>query len=152
MHMSSLLLASLLLTASVSRPEGEAPVAPATTDQTQPAPTDPASWGNDPKATEETGKRASGGMADILPMIVIMGVLFYFMILRPQKREEKARKEMLSALAKNDHVVTASGIHGVIASVTDEEIVLKVDESKDVRIRFSRSAIARRVDEAAEKK
>ena len=76
------------------------------------------------------------------PMIAIMGLVFYFMVWRPQRREEKKKKEMLANLKKNDHVVTASGIHGVVANVTDSEVVLKVDESQDVRIKFSRSAVA----------
>lgn len=78
-----------------------------------------------------------------LPMLIILGLVMYFLVIRPQRREERARKEMLLQLKKNDHVVTGSGIHGVVANVTDDEVILKVDESKDVRIRFSRSAVAR---------
>ena len=98
---------------------------------------------------EEQKQAASsgGGLADMLPMFVIMGALFYFMILRPQNKEKKQREEMLNALQKNDHVVTHSGIYGVVANVAGDDVVLKVDESKDVRIKFAKSAIARKVSD-----
>jgi preprotein translocase subunit YajC len=83
-------------------------------------------------------------------MILMMGVLFavfYFLIIRPQRKREKERQakreEMLSALSKNDHVVTIGGIHGVISSVSADEVTIKVDERSDVRMRFSRDAISR---------
>ena len=88
----------------------------------------------------------------MIPLLAMMGVIFYFMILRPQNREKKQREEMLNDLQKNDHVVTHAGIHGVVASVNAEDIVLKVDEAKDVRIRFARSAVARKVSDEAEEK
>ena len=50
---------------------------------------------------------------------------------------------MLKALKKNDHVVSIGGIRGIVLNVTDEEVVVKVDEKGDVRIRFSREAISK---------
>jgi preprotein translocase subunit YajC len=50
---------------------------------------------------------------------------------------------MLSKLKKNDHVVTIGGIHGTIVAVRDKEIVLKVDESSNLKLKFARSAIAK---------
>lgn len=80
----------------------------------------------------------------LVPMMILFG-LFYIIFFRPQKKQEKARREMLKELEKNDKVVTIGGIHGVVANIRrDEKVVtLKVDESGNVRIRVSRSAISR---------
>lgn len=85
-------------------------------------------------------------------MLVIMGVLFYFMVWRPQRKEEKKRKEMLDALRKNDAVLTSSGMYGTVTNVSGDEVTVKVDDVKDVRIRFSRSSISRVVEVGQEAK
>ena len=77
------------------------------------------------------------------PMLLILGGIMYFMMIRPQRKEEKVRKEMLSQLKKNDHVLTSGGLYGVVASATDEDVVLKVDESKDIRVKVTRASIAK---------
>jgi preprotein translocase subunit YajC len=96
----------------------------------------------------------------MIPMILGIGV-FYLLLIRPQnkKRKEEERRvaDMLKNLTRNDHVMTIGGIHGIVASVTDDEVVLKVDEKSDVRLRVSRHAISKVVTEegkdlAAEKK
>ena len=81
------------------------------------------------------------GIVGMLFPLVLVGIVFYFLILRPQQRERKQREELLSKLKKNDRIVTIGGIIGQVVSVsTDEkEIVIKVDDN--TRIRFRRSAI-----------
>lgn len=81
------------------------------------------------------------GMGSMLPMLLMMGLVFYFLLIRPQSKEKKRRAEMLSAVKKNDRVVTIGGIHGTVVNVKDDEITLKVDESNNTKITFSRSAI-----------
>ncbi len=81
-----------------------------------------------------------GGM--LVPVIAII-LIFYFLLIRPQKKQEKARTEMLKALKKGDRVVTIGGIHGIVTSVRDKGVTLKVDDAGNVRLRFSRSAINR---------
>jgi len=81
------------------------------------------------------------GMASMLPMLLLMGLVFYFLLIRPQSKEKKRRAEMLAAIKKNDRVVTIGGIHGTVVNVKDDEITLKVDESNNTKITFSRSAI-----------
>ena len=83
-------------------------------------------------------------------MFIIMGlifVVFYFLLIRPQRKKEKdrqkQRQEMLGNLRKNDHILTIGGIHGVVGSVTEDEVVIKVDEKGDVRLRMSRDAISK---------
>ena len=90
-------------------------------------------------------QQPGGGQAimQMLILIVPIFVLFYFLLIRPQKKKESERKAMVAALKKNDEVVTVGGIHGVITGLKDEEVTLKVDESTNVKLRMSRSAISR---------
>ena len=95
-------------------------------------------------------------------MFILLGLLFvvfYVLLIRPQQKKERDRKkereEMLKNLTKSDHVVTIGGLHGIVASVTDTDVVLKVDEKNDFRVRFSRDAISKVVtaeDEDAARK
>jgi preprotein translocase subunit YajC len=96
----------------------------------------------------------------LIMMVLVFGV-FYLLVWRPQskkrKDEEKKRQDMLTSLQKSAHVVTIGGIHGIVASVGEDEVVLKIDEKADVRMRVSRSAIHRVIgpegeDEAKGKK
>lgn len=92
---------------------------------------------------QATGKSSSpGGMLSMLLPFILMFVVMYFLILRPQKRKEKDRKQMLSRIKKNDRVVTAGGIHGVVTSVRENEVILRIDDAKDIKVRVDRSALA----------
>ena len=79
-------------------------------------------------------------------------LLFYFLMLRPNQRRERDRKNMLAALKKNDHVVTIGGIKGVVANVKaeDDEVVLRVDDDSGTKLRVILSSIARVVTAAEE--
>lgn len=79
-----------------------------------------------------------------LPFLMI-GLVFYFLMIRPQKREQQTRAEMLTALKKNDRVVTVGGIYGVVSSVQADadEVTLKIDENTNTKLRVTLSSIAR---------
>lgn len=81
--------------------------------------------------------------------LLMMGFIFYFLMIRPQSKERKKREGMLAAIKKNDRVVTIGGIKGTVAMVKDDEITLKVDESTNTKLTFVRSAI-QQVTAAAE--
>jgi preprotein translocase subunit YajC len=85
----------------------------------------------------------SGGTGDIfttlIPFALIIAI-FYFLIIRPQNKKQKETQRMLSALKKGDKIVTIGGIHGVIQSVKEASVVVKVDEN--TKLEFSRSAIS----------
>ncbi len=83
-----------------------------------------------------------------LPFVAI-GVMFYFMFIRPDRRRQAAQAEMIKNLKKNDRVVTAGGIHGIIinASGSDNVVTLKVDEESGTRIRVNRTSISRLLEE-----
>jgi len=83
---------------------------------------------------------ASGSsLFSFLPLVAI-GVIFYFLILRPQNKKQKETQKMLSALKKGDRVVTIGGVHGVIQSVKESTVIIKVDEN--TKLEFNRSAVA----------
>jgi len=80
--------------------------------------------------------------------IVLIFVVFYFLLIRPQKKQQDAHKKMLAALKKNDEIITAGGIHGVIANVKDATVTLKVDDN--VKIEIQKSGIASVKKQASE--
>lgn len=90
----------------------------------------------------------------VVPFILIIGI-FYFFIIRPQNKKQKETEKMINALKKGDKVVTIGGIHGVVSSVKEKTVIVKVDS--DAKIEFNRSAIAsvisdKPVEKAASKK
>ena len=83
---------------------------------------------------------SSGSMMTSLITFGMVIAIFYFMIIRPQRKRDKEAKAMLAAMTKGDKVVTIGGIHGTIVTVKDNTVVIKVDDS--ARIEFSKNAIS----------
>ena len=81
---------------------------------------------------------ASAAAASFL--IVGMFAIFYFLIIRPQKRKEKEQKERLNKLQKGDEVITHSGLYGRIAGITDDIVTLEV--ASQIKIRVTKSSVA----------
>ncbi|CAM3732559.1 hypothetical protein COLU111180_05635 [Cohnella lubricantis] len=77
-------------------------------------------------------------LATLLPF-VLMFVIFYFLLIRPQQRKSKERNSMLRSLKKGDKVTTIGGLHGTIHEITDDTVVLKVNDV--TKLTFERSAI-----------
>ncbi|WP_310600106.1 preprotein translocase subunit YajC [Desulfobulbus sp.] len=91
---------------------------------------------------------APAGMANIVqfvPLILIF-VVFYFLLIRPQQKKAKEHQNYLANLKKGDRVITGGGIHGVIAGLSDTIVTLEVADN--VRIKISRGAIAGSASEA----
>lgn len=76
------------------------------------------------------------GIMGFLPLIVIF-VLFYFMLLRPQMKRAKETKTMLEALQKGDEVITAGGTLGKVVKVTDSFITLEIAENTQIHVQKS---------------
>lgn len=77
--------------------------------------------------------------------VALIGLLYYFMILRPQRQRDTAHKGLLQSMKKNDRVVTIGGIYGVVVNVQrdQDEVTIKVDESNNTKLRVTFNAIAR---------
>ncbi len=89
-----------------------------------------------------------GGISDLLvnmfPFLMI-AVLFYWLMIRPERRKKAGLLEMLQNLKKNDRVVTIGGIFGTVvtASNDSDEITIKIDETTNTKLKMQRNAIAR---------
>jgi preprotein translocase subunit YajC len=81
-------------------------------------------------------------------LILVMVLVFYMLLIRPQRKRSQEHEEMVTKLERGDEVVTIGGVHGVIKRITEDEVVLEVD--KGVKITFARSAISRRVSQPEE--
>lgn len=75
-----------------------------------------------------------GGIMGMLLPIVLFGVIFYFLILRPQKKRQKQQQDMLSSITRGDHIVTAGGFYGTVREVKDDSFIIEVAEGVKVRI------------------
>ncbi|HJC16143.1 MAG TPA: preprotein translocase subunit YajC [Candidatus Fusicatenibacter intestinigallinarum] len=87
---------------------------------------------------------ASGayGMGSMLIWIVVMIAMFYFLLIRPQKKEQKKVQAMLSEMAVGDAVVTTGGFYGIIIDITEEDVIVEFGNNKNCRIPMRKSAIA----------
>ncbi len=91
------------------------------------------------------GDPLGGLLQGFLPFVIIMFAVFYFVVLRPQKREQTRRHEMLATVKKNDRVLTIGGVYGVVTNVHREadEVTIKVDEATNTKLRVTLSSVAR---------
>lgn len=81
-----------------------------------------------------------GGILQLILPFLLVGVMFYFMIIRPQQKQQKERKAMLDSLKKGDKVVTVGGIFGELTALKEDYVTLKVADK--VEIKLSRSGIS----------
>jgi preprotein translocase subunit YajC len=81
---------------------------------------------------------SAGGFASFIPLVLIF-VVFYFLLIRPQQKQAKQHQAFLSDLKKGHKVVTKGGLHGVITAVNDTVITLEI--AKDISVKVSRDAI-----------
>ncbi|WP_438347090.1 preprotein translocase subunit YajC [Paenibacillus sp. FA6] len=94
-------------------------------------------------ATEASGSGGVGSIFQLIWPFVLMFAIFYFLLIRPQQKKQKARASMLSTLQKGDKVVTIGGLHGKIVEITDDIIVLLVNDA--TKLTFDRSSISQGV-------
>ena len=78
----------------------------------------------------------------ILMYVVIFGVFFYFVMYRPQKKEQKKMNTMLSSLEIGDSILTSSGFYGVVIDITDDTVIVEFGNNKNCRIPMQKSAIS----------
>ena len=86
------------------------------------------------------------GIMDMLPFLLLLAGMFIFMTMGSRKKD-KERKRMLGEMKKNDRVRTIGGIIGTIVEVREKEVLVKIDESNNTRVKFVRDAIAEIVKE-----
>ena len=84
----------------------------------------------------------AGSMITLFLPLVVFFLLMYFMVMRPQKKEQQRVKSMLAAMEVGDSVVTTSGFYGIIIDITDEDVIVEFGNNRNCRIPMRKAAIA----------
>lgn len=84
---------------------------------------------------------SNAAIMNLLPLGLVF-LVFYFLLIKPQKKQQQEHKKMLDALKKNDEVVTTGGIHGVIISVKDSTVMVRIDDTSNAKVEVDKAAIA----------
>jgi len=90
-----------------------------------------------------------GGIMSVLPLMIGMFAIMYFLIIRPQQKQKRERENLLRAIKKGDRVVTSGGLYGTVVGLSEHTVTLKVADQ--VKLDFERSAIGRIVPVAGDK-
>lgn len=77
----------------------------------------------------------------ILIWVVVLGAMFYFMAIRPQKKQQKQQEALMSSLEIGDSVLTTSGFYGVVIDIMDEVIIVEFGSNKNCRIPMKKAAV-----------
>lgn len=90
-------------------------------------------------------------LMSLLPFALI-GVFFYLLVIKPQRREQARRQEMLRNVKKNDRVISTGGIYGVVTNVRPEadRVTIKVDEANNTKLEITLNSIARILGDEAD--
>ena len=83
---------------------------------------------------------ANGTIFTMLYVVVIIG-FFYFILIRPQRKEQKDKQNMLNALAVGDSVLTTAGFYGVVIDMTEDTVIVEFGNNKNCRIPMQKAAI-----------
>jgi len=124
---------------TASPPAGSQPDAEVTTQTTDPA-------GN-PNAGPETTDKPKPSPTSFYIMMALMFVVLYFFMIRGPRQKQKQREQLLKAIKKNDRIQTIGGILGTVVDVRDDEIVIKIDESNNTKMRITRGAVSQVIAE-----
>jgi preprotein translocase subunit YajC len=96
--------------------------------------------------------QAEGGGSGLtlLVPLVLMGVLFYFLLIRPQQRRARAQRDLISSVEVGDEIMTAGGILGTVTAMDDDDELLTVEIAPGTRIRVVKRAVSQRFVEEDE--
>lgn len=93
------------------------------------------------ETAENSTTGGTGSLVFLIVQLVLLGLIFYFLLIRPQKKQQKAMQAMLSTLEKGDSVLTSSGFYGVVIDVMDEVVIVEFGNNKNCRIPMKKSSI-----------
>jgi len=79
------------------------------------------------------------GIIGIMPLLLIF-IVFYFLVIMPQKKQQRKHAEMIKNIKKNDEVVTIGGIHGTVVNIKEKTFVIRVDDN--TKIEIDKTAVA----------
>lgn len=82
---------------------------------------------------------SAGGLASFIPL-VLMFVIFYFLLIRPQQKKTKEHRDMVAGVKKGDRIITSGGIHGQVTAVDDTTVTVEISDK--VRVKLNRANVA----------
>ena len=91
-------------------------------------------------AHAQSGAPGGGGFIELLPLVLIF-VVFYFLLIRPQQKRAKEHKAMVSALTKGDEVVTQGGLLGKVTKIGDSFVSMEITEGTEVKVQRNMIAV-----------
>ena len=83
-----------------------------------------------------------GSLGVIIVYVVVIGLMMYFIAIKPQKKEQKRQQELMDSMEIGDYVLTTSGFYGVIIDITDDDVIVEFGNNKNCRISMQKKAIA----------
>jgi preprotein translocase subunit YajC len=89
------------------------------------------------------GEEGGGFDWTIIIFLVLIFAVFYFLMIRPQRKRQKEQQQLMSELRRGDRVITAGGIYGVIESVSEDSVVIKVESGATMRVAKGSVALKR---------
>ena len=89
---------------------------------------------------QEGAPAPGGGGFGPLPLIILMFIMMYFLMIRPQRKKQKELQDQIEAMKTGDKVVTAGGLHGLVTNIKDRTVILKVADN--VKLEFEKSSVA----------
>lgn len=92
-------------------------------------------------ASTQSGAAGGGGMLSLLPFVLIMLIL-YFLMIRPQSKRQKEKKLMIEAIKKGDRVVTIGGVHGTVVGLKNKGKIVVIKVDKNTNLTVVKSSIA----------
>ena len=83
-----------------------------------------------------------GSIGIIVIYVVALGLMMYFLAIKPQKKQQKAQQQLMDSIEIGDYVLTTSGFYGVIMDITDDDVIVEFGNNKNCRISIQKKAIA----------
>ena len=83
-----------------------------------------------------------GSLGVIIVYVVVIGLMMYFIAIKPQKKEQKRQQELMDSMEIGDYVLTTSGFYGVLIDISEDDVIVEFGNNKNCRISMQKKAIA----------
>ena len=83
-----------------------------------------------------------GSLGVIIVYVVVIGLMMYFIAIKPQKKEQKRQQELMDSMEIGDYVLTTSGFQGVLIDISEDDVIVEFGNNKNCRISMQKKAIA----------
>jgi preprotein translocase subunit YajC len=101
-----------------------------------------------PATPPGTEPNPQGQMLQMIGMFAILGVMFYFLLIRPQQKQRKEQENMIKNVKSGDRILTTGGIYGIVTNVKEKSLMLKIADN--VKVEIAKSAIGSVIQKSAE--